>query len=123
MILQICRIKALYCRTILSVSLTNKYPFSECQRDEINHLYNIADCMLCYKNETMLNEIINTFAESGGSWRVQPSIPLIKNCLDQYLPTLLTSEQPTLTETSLLLNVAEGIITGIVFITRIHKNK
>ncbi|CBY11049.1 unnamed protein product [Oikopleura dioica] len=58
--------------------------------------YNIDQCVSCYKDPARITDIKNKYDAAGGFNRLTPSIEQVQNCIDYYLPTILTSEEPEL---------------------------
>ena len=88
------------------------YCHQECQPINLSGDYDVDACILCYKNETRLNEIREKYIDAGGRHRSSPSISLIMHCLDTYLPTLLTSEEPYLVQLETNDTAVSGYISG-----------
>ena len=91
---------------------SDPYCHQECQPSTVSGEYDLDACMICYKNETLLAEMRDKFELAGGSYRTEPSIPQIMNCLDTYLPTLLTSEEPFMNQTMINGTNVSGYISG-----------
>ena len=86
----------------------------ECERNFTTGEYELDLCMNCYKNFTIIGQIRDKFEAAGGSYKSIPSDAQVTNCLDTYLPTLLTSETPTNHQTWENETDIEGYISGLV---------
>ena len=96
---------------VVGVDSFDPFCHQECE-PRANGLYNMTECMSCYKNVSNLNAIKEKYKDAGGSYRTEPTTEQIVSCLDTYLPTLLTSEMPTIIQESQNNNSVSGYIIG-----------
>ncbi|CAG5099589.1 Oidioi.mRNA.OKI2018_I69.XSR.g16592.t2.cds [Oikopleura dioica] len=76
-------------------SNTDPYCYDECGPDGLGE-YDVDECVACYKDEDRIEDITEKYIARGGFSRMTPSIQQVQDCIDFYLPTILTSEEPEL---------------------------
>jgi len=65
-----------------------------------------------FQDPARITDIKNKYDAAGGFNRLTPSIEQVQNCIDYYLPTILTSEEPELFVESTNGNNFVGRIEG-----------